>query len=135
MQTGRPATLIQMVRALAKAGRWLSLVENRARVGRLVFAGCCVCFVWLVGKGKLQAEAAQFQNEAPRHEAPQGPVRVNSAGQAELDRLPGIGPALAAAILDFRAKNGPITQLEQLDEVPGIGPKKLAKLKPLVKLD
>lgn len=54
-----------------------------------------------------------------------GLVHVNSADAAALESLPGVGPALAGRILDWRASNGPFTSLEQLLEVAGIGAKTL----------
>ena len=60
--------------------------------------------------------------------APAGPVDVNRASPSELDSLPGIGPATAAAIVDERERNGPFSSFEDLERVPGIGPAKLAGL-------
>lgn len=57
-----------------------------------------------------------------------GLVNINTAGAAELERLPGIGPALAAAIVDERERGGPYAAPEDLLRVSGIGDKKLAKL-------
>jgi len=59
-------------------------------------------------------------------------VNVNSASLTELESLPGIGPAKAAAIINFRSDNGPFRNLADLDAVPGIGPATLANLTPLV---
>ena len=44
-----------------------------------------------------------------------------SAAQQELDLLPGIGPAKAAAILEYREQHGPFLEPDGLLEVPGIG--------------
>ncbi len=62
-------------------------------------------------------------------------IHVNSATVEELDTLPGIGPALAQAIVDFRAENGPFASLEDLDNVSGIGPSKLEAIRDLVVFD
>ena len=62
------------------------------------------------------------------------PLSINSAGIAELDSLPGVGPAIAEDIVTYRETNGPFASIDELAEVPGIGPSKLEKLRPLVTL-
>ncbi len=59
-------------------------------------------------------------------------VNINTAGQAELETLPGIGPAKASDIIAWRTTNGPFTSPAQLDDVPGIGAATLSRLLPLV---
>ena len=49
------------------------------------------------------------------------PIDVNTASAAELDALPGIGPALAARILAYREEHGPFASLDDLALVNGIG--------------
>jgi competence protein ComEA len=61
-----------------------------------------------------------------------GPVNLNTATAAELERLPGIGTALAARIIADRERNGPYRRVEDLDRVPGIGPATIARVRPLV---
>lgn len=56
------------------------------------------------------------------------PVNLNTATAAELEALPGIGPAKAQAIIAHR----PYNTVEDLDGVPGIGPATLARLRQLV---
>jgi competence protein ComEA len=61
-------------------------------------------------------------------------INVNRADQAELQKLPGIGPKLSQRILDERAKT-PFKSIDELRRVPGIGPKTLEKLRPYVTID
>lgn len=63
-----------------------------------------------------------------------GLVSINAASAAELETLPGIGAATAAAIVAHREANGPFTSLEALMDVKGIGPAKFASLKDKVAL-
>ncbi len=58
-------------------------------------------------------------------------ININSATAAELEVLPGIGPALAQRIIDDRAASGPFASLDHLDRVKGIGPRTIDKLRPL----
>lgn len=61
-------------------------------------------------------------------------VDVNTASVEELDRLPGIGPTKAEAIVRYRIENGPFASVDALDAVPGIGPATLASIRELVEV-
>lgn len=61
--------------------------------------------------------------------AERAPVRLNQASAAQLELLPGIGPALARAIVAWRARHGPFTRIEDLQQVPRFGPRLLARLR------
>ena len=59
-------------------------------------------------------------------------IDINSADAAQLESLPGIGPAKSKAIIDYRTQNGPFQNAADLEKVPGIGPKTMEQLAPLI---
>jgi competence protein ComEA len=61
-----------------------------------------------------------------------GLVNLNTASEAELDALPGVGPVLAQHILAWRSTHGPFSAVDQLRQVSGIGPAKFADIRPRV---
>ncbi|MBR6459435.1 MAG: helix-hairpin-helix domain-containing protein [Actinomycetaceae bacterium] len=61
-----------------------------------------------------------------------GKININTASAAQLEELPGIGPALSQTIISWREDNGRFASPEDLLEVSGIGQAKYAKLKDLV---
>lgn len=58
-----------------------------------------------------------------------GRVRINTADRAALEALPGVGPVLAARIIQYRDQYGPFVEVEDLLDVPGIGEAKLAGMR------
>lgn len=77
-------------------------------------------------------QAAVAPPEASGSAAPaQGPqpLDLNRATAQELERLPRIGPSLAARIVAFRLSHGPFRAVDSLIRVPGIGPATLALLR------
>ncbi|VEI14089.1 ComEA family DNA-binding protein [Trueperella bialowiezensis] len=61
-------------------------------------------------------------------------VNVNTASQAELETIPGIGPVTAQAIIAWRDEHGNFRSVDELTEVSGIGPKTLERLRDHVRV-
>lgn len=59
-------------------------------------------------------------------------ININTADNAELDLLPGIGPILSQRIVDYRLQNNNFKSIDELQNVPGIGDKLFNQLKDLV---
>jgi competence protein ComEA len=62
------------------------------------------------------------------------PLDLNTATPEKLDELDGIGPGMAAAILEYREQHGGFGSVEELGQVPGIGEKRLAALRERVRV-
>ena len=83
------------------------------------------------GAGRLSRKPSRSDTRSRSRTLPDPLIDLNTATAAELDRLPGIGPVLAARIVAEREKK-PFAKVEDLRRVSGIGPKKLEALRPLV---
>lgn len=65
---------------------------------------------------------------------PEGMVNINTADEKELDKLPGIGPAMAKRIVEYRTENGAFQAPEEIKRVKGIGDAKYEKMKDKIAL-
>ena len=65
---------------------------------------------------------------------PEGMVNINTADEKELDKLPGIGPAMAKRIIEYRTENGAFQSPEEIKRVKGIGDAKYEKMKDKIAL-
>jgi competence protein ComEA len=141
-ETPSPVT-VYVTGAVAKSGAMIALPPG-SRVQQAIDAA---------GGATSNADLQRVNLAAPVHDGDQVdvPVRgvavtratpsggqvihVNTATVEELEMLPGVGPALAQAIVEYRTFHGPFKDLDALDAVDGIGPGLLGKLEPLIAFD
>ncbi|HEY5432939.1 MAG TPA: ComEA family DNA-binding protein [Coriobacteriia bacterium] len=79
-----------------------------------------------------QGEGGPAIAAAPGAASKPGKIDLNTATEAQLDTLPGVGPSTAGKIVSDRTESGPFRTVDDLMRVPGIGPAKLDALKDLV---
>ena len=101
-------------------------------MNRLMMALGAFVVMGLVTSAPAMAQEKPAEKPAKAAAAPSAPVNLNSASQAQLEALPGIGAAAAKRIIEYRDKNGKFTKVEQLMNVKGIGEKSFLKLKPMI---
>lgn len=65
---------------------------------------------------------------------PSGPININRATARQLDALDGIGPVIAARIVEYRKVNGSFLSVDDLQKVSGIGAAKFAQIKAKVRI-
>ena len=82
-------------------------------------------------QGAAAADGAQTRTAKP---LPDGMVNINTADEKELDKLPGIGPAMAKRIVEYRMENGAFQAPEEIKRVKGIGDAKYEKMKDKIDL-
>ena len=86
----------------------------------------------------LSAPVGVLAQDAPKaarsQDAALTPVNLNSATAEQLEKLPGVGPATAKRILEYRQKNGGFKKIEELMNVRGIGEKTFLRMKPQLTL-
>ena len=122
----------RVVDALEKAGGARPAVDlTELNLARVLVDGEQIV-VGIKPPSGIAAPAASGAGAAPG--GPVSMVNINSATQADLEELPGVGPVTAAAILQWRTDNGPFTSVDELLEVSGIGDATLAKIAPFVTL-
>jgi competence protein ComEA len=83
-------------------------------------------------QAKEPAAPAKSSRSTKAAPAPATAVNLNTATQAQLESLPGVGPKAAQRILDYRKQNGSFKKIEDLMNVKGFGEKTFLKLKPMV---
>ena len=101
---------------------------------RITFAiaGLVILGLLTAGNAAAQQTDKPVRARAAAAAAPAGPINLNTATQAQLESLPGIGAATAKRIAEYRQKSGGFKKIEELMNVKGIGEKSFLKLKPHV---
>lgn len=102
-------------------------------LGRIIL--CCLTAAALPACVKLPRRAAVGGSQtthAPRAPEDQPLISINDASREELERLPGIGPALAARIVEHRERFGRFRRAEHLLLVRGISERRFLQLRPYV---
>lgn len=116
--------------------RTLADLDAVTGIGPALLAGITPHVALPAAPAQPQASAAPARQVVSASAvAPSSPLELNSASAAELERLPGIGPALAERIVAWRTQNGRFGSVEDLLQVSGIGPKKLERLRPAVRVN
>jgi competence protein ComEA len=93
---------------------------------------CCAAAAASSSCVKLPRRAQGSTAQAPARVEPSAHISVNRASREELEKLPGIGPALAARIVEHRERFGPFRRAEHLMLVRGISERRFRQLRPFV---
>jgi len=87
----------------------------------------------LVSSGSGSSRSTKSGSSKKQLPAP-GSIAINSATVQDFQNLPGVGPKTALLIVEYRQSRGSFASIDELSQVKGIGPKKLAALRPYVRL-
>jgi len=117
------------------------LFLSRAAACAIVAASAPACVKLPRRAPVADASVTRITNDArlltPTDEEQSGGSRlnINKATARELERLPGVGPALAARIVEHRARYGPFRRVEHLLAVRGVGEQRFRELRPHLTAD
>ena len=85
--------------------------------------------VWILALGLCVALAPVAALAQKAKAASTEKVNLNTATQEQLETLPGVGPAMAKRIVEYRTKVGKFAKIEEIINVKGIGEKRFQKMK------
>jgi len=89
----------------------------------------------VTGSGSEHTAKASSSAGSTEKLSPGQQVNINTASATELEKLPGIGPTKAQAIVDYRTQNGNFKSIEDIENVKGIKGGTFSKLKDYIKVD
>jgi competence protein ComEA len=90
---------------------------------------------WLLAALFVTLALALFASAQKKRSLPPHAINLNTATTEELQKLPGIGPTLAKAIVNVREKSGPFRRVEDLLAVPRITRRTIEKIRPYVRVE
>ncbi len=91
-----------------------------------------LCYKNLVYQPKIEVVSAEaVAKEAAKKKI----ININTATKEKIIRLPGIGPSLADALIEYRTANGAFKDKEGIKSVRGIGPAKFERIKDYIKTE
>ncbi len=121
---------------------WTSTAARPA-AAVVVGGACALLCLWTLAGGsspwmndeRSPAQSASAAQPSPFHRgiSPAVLIDLNAATQAELESLPGVGPALAERIIADRTAHGAFATVDALDRVPGIGKRTIDRLRDRVR--
>ena len=91
-----------------------------------------IAVLLVLGLGAVAPDAQESRPAPKPADAAAAPVNLNTATVAQLESLPGIGPAMAQRIMEYRQQTGGFKRIEDLMNVRGIGEAAFLKLRALV---
>ncbi|WP_409301796.1 helix-hairpin-helix domain-containing protein [Peribacillus sp. SCS-155] len=125
----------RIIDLVKQAGNFKSNADtNRVNLAQLV-EDQMVIYVPAIGEEETTiAELNQaLPGDAQQNEGSRGAlIDLNTATPDDLDALPGIGPARATTIVEYREQNGPFKAVEELKNISGIGDKTFEKLRDMI---
>ncbi len=115
---------------LVLAGSGVLLLKEKPESGTMSFSS---------GNGKVleansNASTKSSANSSAAEPAISTKININTASLEDLDKLPGVGPATAQKIIDYRNQNGLFPSIEAIDGVSGIGPSKYSQMKDMISI-
>ncbi|MCT8139654.1 helix-hairpin-helix domain-containing protein [Anaerobacillus sp. CMMVII] len=112
----------RVVHAIEKANGFLQEANKNVINLALLLEDEMVIFVPITGEEEIQDLVPLISNKSSEK------INVNVASNDELQKIPGIGPAKAAAIIKYREENGKFNSIGELTNVSGIGQKTVEKM-------
>ncbi|MGJ8454123.1 ComEA family DNA-binding protein [Pseudothermotoga sp. U03pept] len=110
----------------------MKLSVSEKRLIFLAFVGLLIILGFALEKNYGKTEESQH---VVARKTVEFPIDVNSASYEDLLEIPGIGPAKAKAVIQFREQNGPFATVDDLTKVSGIGRVTVQRIAPYVKVE